>query len=66
MLAGYDKDKNGNLIIDEEQAKIVKRIYKDFLDGKGANRIARELEEEGVKGWNEKSKWYESTYFKGI
>ena len=51
---GYDKDKDkdGNLIIDEEQAKIVRRIYKDFLDGKGANRIARELEEEGVKEWN--------------
>lgn len=47
---GYDKDKDGNLIINEEQAKIVRRIYKDFLDGKGANRIARELEEEGVKG----------------
>lgn len=58
---GYDKDKDGNLIINEEQAKIVRRIYKDFLDGKGANRIARELEEEGVKGWNGKSKWYEST-----
>lgn len=60
---GYDKDKDkdGNLIIDEEQAKIVRRIYKDFLDGKGANRIARELEEEGVKEWNGKSKWYEST-----
>ena len=58
---GYDKDKDGNLIINEEQAKIVRRIYKNFLDGKGANRIARELEEEGVKGWNGKSKWYEST-----
>lgn len=58
---GYDKDEEGNLIIDEKQAKIVRRIYKDYLDGKGSNRIARELEEEGVKGWNGKAKWYEST-----
>lgn len=58
---GYDKDEEGNLIINEKQAKIVRRIYKDFLDGKGSNRIARELEEEGIKGWNDKSKWYEST-----
>lgn len=58
---GYDKDKEGNLIIDKKQAKIVKRIYKDFLDGKGANRIAKEFEEEGIKGWNGKAKWYEST-----
>jgi DNA invertase Pin-like site-specific DNA recombinase/uncharacterized protein YdeI (YjbR/CyaY-like superfamily) len=58
---GYDKDANGNLIINEKQAKIVRRIYKDYLDGKGTNRIARSLEEEKVLGWNEKSKWYEST-----
>ena len=58
---GYDKDKNGNLIIDEKQAKIVRRIYKDYLNGKGTNRIARDLEEDGVKGWNGKVKWYEST-----
>ncbi|WP_244638127.1 recombinase family protein [Clostridium fungisolvens] len=58
---GYDKDEEGNLIINEKQAKIVRRIYKDYLDGKGSNRIARELEEEGVKGWNGKAKWYEST-----
>lgn len=58
---GYDKDEEGNLIINEKQAKIVRRIYKDYLDGKGSNRIARELEEEGIKGWNGKAKWYEST-----
>ena len=58
---GYDKDEEGNLIINESQAKIVRRIYKDFLDGKGANRIARELEEEGVINWNGKTKWYESS-----
>lgn len=58
---GYDKDAEGNLIIDEKQAKIVRRIYTDYLDGKGSNRIARELEEEGIKGWNGKAKWYEST-----
>ena len=58
---GYDKDEEGNLIINEKQAKIVRRIYKDYLDGKGANRIARELEDEGIKGWNGKAKWYESS-----
>ncbi|WP_392486136.1 recombinase family protein [Haloimpatiens sp. FM7315] len=58
---GYTKDEEGNLIIDEKQAKIVRRIYKDYLDGKGTNRIAKEFEEEGIKGWNGKAKWYEST-----
>jgi len=58
---GYDKDKNGNLVINPKQAKIVKRIYKDFLDGKGANRIARELETDGTLNWNGKAKWYEGS-----
>jgi len=58
---GYDKDEEGNLVINEKQAKIVRRIYTDFLNGKGPNRIAKELEEEGVRTWNGKTKWYEST-----
>lgn len=58
---GYDKDKNGNLVINEKQAKIVRRIYTEFLDGKGANRIARDLEFGGVANWNGKAKWYEGS-----
>ena len=45
---GYEKGEDGNLAINEKQAKIVRRIYRDYLDGKGTNRIARELETEGV------------------
>jgi DNA invertase Pin-like site-specific DNA recombinase len=58
---GYDKGEDGNLVINEKQAKVVRRIFKDYLDGKGANRIARELEDEGVPNWNGKTKWYESS-----
>jgi len=58
---GYDKDVNGNLVINPKQAKIVKRIYKEFLDGEGANRIARDLENDGVLNWHGKAKWYEGS-----
>jgi len=58
---GYDKDANGNLIINEKQAKIVRRIYREFLDGKGANRIAKDLELAGVPNWHGKPKWYEGS-----
>ena len=58
---GYDKDKNGYLVINEKQAKIVRRIYREFLDGKGANRIARDLERDRVPNWNGKAKWYENS-----
>ena len=48
-------------MVNEKQAKIVRRIYKEFLDGKGANRIARDLELSGVPNWNGKAKWYEGS-----
>jgi len=58
---GYDKDANGNLIINSKQAKIVRRIYREFPDGKGANRIAVELTRDKVPKWDGTFKWYEST-----
>lgn len=60
-FVGYDKDEDGNLVINEKQAKIVRRIFADFLNGKGPNRIAKGLETEGVPNWNGKAKWYESS-----
>ena len=58
---GYDKDVNGSLIINTKQAKTVRRIYRDFLDGKGANRIAKELEDDAIPNWNGKAKWYDGS-----
>ncbi|NTW70691.1 MAG: recombinase family protein [Eubacteriaceae bacterium] len=58
---GYDKDQEGNLVIDKKQAEIVKRIYTDFLNGKGTTRIAKELEMEKVPKWDGGYKWYESS-----
>jgi len=58
---GYDKDKDGNLVFNEKQAKIVKRIYEGFLNGKEANRIARDIEADGIANWNGKEKWYEGS-----
>jgi len=48
-------------MINQKQAKIVRRIYREYLDGKGANRIAKDLEADGVPNWNGKSKWYDGT-----
>ena len=45
---GYDKDNEGNLIINEEQAEIVRRIYQEFLDGYGTFQIAKRLTEEKI------------------
>lgn len=46
---GYSKDKKGYLIIDSEEAKIVKRIFKLSLQGIGINKIADMLNSDGVQ-----------------
>lgn len=57
----YDKDEEGELIINKNEAKIIQRIFKDYLNGKGTNRIAKELEEEGIPNWSGKPKRYGSS-----
>lgn len=46
---GYKKiDKSGNLKINEVQADIVKRIFKEFINGKGTYQIAKMLTKEKI------------------
>ncbi len=58
---GYDKDEEGKLIINKEQAKTVERIYKEFIWGRNPQEIAKELEDEGVPGCCGQTKWYTTT-----
>ena len=58
---GYDQDEEGKLIVNRNQAKLVKRIYKEFMEGKTVDHIARVLTREKVKNWNGKSVWHAST-----
>ena len=57
---GYDKDEDGKLVINEEQAKTVRRIYDEFLAGKTPSHIARDLEKEGIRNGKGNNKWYPS------
>ncbi|AHM57225.1 resolvase domain protein [Peptoclostridium acidaminophilum DSM 3953] len=45
---GYDTDEDGNIVINEEQARIVKRIFKEYLEGKGTLSIAKGLMKDGI------------------
>lgn len=45
---GYTKDRDRNLVIDEEKAKIVRLIFELYLHGSGARSIAVKLNEDGV------------------
>lgn len=58
---GYDKDENGRLVINEEQAAIVRRIFYEFMNGLNPDVIARRLREEGIPGCMGEVKWQTST-----
>ncbi|WP_333887908.1 recombinase family protein [Clostridium sp.] len=45
---GYDRDEFGELVINEEQAKIVRRIFTEYLKGMGTSAIAKEFNREKV------------------
>jgi len=61
FLLGYEKDEDGNLIINEEEAKIVRRVYKSYMEGKGARTIAGELKSEGVISGRGTTNWGKSS-----
>ena len=58
---GYDKDEDGKLVINDEQAQTIRRIYREFLWGMSPQEIAEGLEEDGVEGCLGQTKWYAST-----
>ena len=58
---GYDKGSNGELIINEEQAKIVRKIYGYFLQGRSPHQIAKLLAEQNVPTPSGKGKWCGAT-----
>ena len=58
---GYDKGEDGNLAINEEQAKIVRLIFRLFLEGMTACRIAKELAARHILTVTGKEKWNAKT-----
>ena len=58
---GYTKDEEGNLVIDPEQAEVVKRIYREYLEGYSMDKIAKGLEADGILTGAGKTKWWTST-----
>lgn len=57
---GYTKDSEGNLVIDPAQAEIVRRIYREYLEGASFLQIKRSLEADGIENGAGHKKWHES------
>ncbi|WP_227765074.1 recombinase family protein [Zhaonella formicivorans] len=57
---GYNKDENGELVINEKEAEIVRRVFEEYLKGKSCYKIAEGLEADGILTATGGRKWHES------
>ncbi|MGI6777914.1 MAG: recombinase family protein [Acetivibrionales bacterium] len=57
---GYTKDENKHLVIVPEEAEIVKRIYREYLEGASMLKIARGLEADGILNGAGNERWHTS------
>lgn len=58
---GYTKDEEGRLVIEPEEAEVVKRIYREYLEGASLAQIGKSLEADGILTAAGKSKWRPET-----
>lgn len=58
---GYDRGEDGNLVLNEEEAPIIKRIYGMFLQGMTPYGIAKELTKDGILTPAKKKNWSAGT-----
>lgn len=56
---GYTKDGNGELTILEEEAAVVRQIFREYLNGKGTYAIAKDLSEQGIHTIRSAEKWHD-------
>ncbi len=58
---GYTKDEDGNLVVVPEEAVIVKRIFREYLEGSSILQIAKGLEADGIKTVTGLDHWHPGT-----
>ena len=54
---GYDRGPDGNLVLNKDEAVIIRRIYSMFLQGMTPHGIASRLTSDGIKSPGGKDKW---------
>lgn len=57
----FDKKTPGGLIVDEQQAGVVQRIFHMYIKGHSMREIAEWLTREGVSNWGGNPEWAKST-----
>lgn len=57
---GYRKDEDGNLIIEETEAEVVRWIFESYLNGMGVYVIAKMLNDHRIPTIRESERWQDS------
>ena len=58
---GYTKDENKKLVIVPSEGAIIKRIYREYLEGSSLIQISRSLEADGLINGAGDHRWYIGT-----
>ena len=58
---GFTKDEKGQLIVDPDEAVVVRRIFREYLEGASLQQIGRGLEADGILTGAGKTKWRAET-----
>ena len=58
---GYERGPHGELVVNEEQARIVRLIYEWFLEGLTPHAIAKKLTDMGIPTPRHGTKWWQGT-----
>ncbi len=61
---GYTKDDQGNLVIEPEEAKVIKRIFYSYLNGMTMKQIADSLKADGILTGGKTKNWRSSSVAK--
>ncbi|MER0123336.1 recombinase family protein [Streptococcus sp. ZJ93] len=54
---GFERGEHGELVVNQEEANLVRHIFHEFLSGKNCNLIAKSLTEQGIPTPMGKTKW---------
>lgn len=60
---GYQRDGAGNLVVNEEEAKVVRMIYEWYTQGVGVTEIMQRLNQQSIPTTYNKGKWYANAVY---
>ena len=55
---GYRKGENDEWLIEESEAEIIRRIFREYLEGRSLPEICRDLQAEGIPSIGGKTVWF--------